>query len=203
MHLALGGNKLRSLEFWVGAGLEDGADTLIAAGDPNSNQCRLTAAAVAGLDCVIIHNGERNDWGLKASYPSRLLGLIVGPMGEDRRAAVVNDTADDLRRQGRKPYIIGDAVLGALGYALAAAKLQAQSQQAGHALRHVFLPGSMGPTEAGFIFGNALLGSPFEVHLVSVEYARLATRCAGLSRCGGCKLLFRPRVGQERRPPRT
>jgi len=34
----------------------------------------------------------------------------------------------------------------------------------------VLLPGSMGTTEAGFILGNALLGHPFEVHLVSVEY---------------------------------
>lgn len=177
MHLALGGNKLRSLEFWVGAALKEGADTLIAAGDPNSNQCRLTAAAaaVAGLDCVIIHNGERNDWGLKASYPSRLLGAdlrFVGPVDEDQRAAVVNETAVDLRKQGRKPYVIGDAALGALGYALAAAELHTQSQQAGYALRHVYLPGSMGPTEAGFIYGNALLGNPFEVHLVSVEYGR-------------------------------
>ncbi len=187
MHLALGGNKLRSLEFWVGAALEERADTLIAAGDPNSNQCRLTAAAaaVAGLDCVIIHNGERNDWGLKASYPSHLLGAelrFVGPMDEARRAAVVNDTADKLRAQGRKPYVIGNAVLGALGYALAAAELLSQTQQNGYALRHVFLPGSMGPTEAGFIFGNALLGNPFEVHLVSVEYgqAELAARIAGI-----------------------
>jgi 1-aminocyclopropane-1-carboxylate deaminase/D-cysteine desulfhydrase-like pyridoxal-dependent ACC family enzyme len=30
----------------------------------------------------------------------------------------------------------------------------------------------MGPTEAGFIFGNALLGYPFDVHLVSVEYGQ-------------------------------
>ena len=28
----------------------------------------------------------------------------------------------------------------------------------------------MGPTEAGFVFGNALLGAPFQVHLISVEY---------------------------------
>ena len=36
----------------------------------------------------------------------------------------------------------------------------------------------MGPTEAGFIFGNALMGYPFDVHLVSVEYGKpeLSTR---------------------------
>jgi 1-aminocyclopropane-1-carboxylate deaminase/D-cysteine desulfhydrase-like pyridoxal-dependent ACC family enzyme len=45
-------------------------------------------------------------------------------------------------------------------------------------IRHVMLPGSMGPTEAGFIFGNALLGYPFDVHLVSVEFGE-----AELSSC--------------------
>ena len=37
-------------------------------------------------------------------------------------------------------------------------------------LRHVVLPGSMGPTEAGFLYGLARLGAPVTVHLVSIEY---------------------------------
>ncbi|HEY4633878.1 MAG TPA: pyridoxal-phosphate dependent enzyme, partial [Candidatus Limnocylindrales bacterium] len=43
--LGLGGNKLRNLEFLVGAALHEGADTLVTVGRRWSNHARLTAAA--------------------------------------------------------------------------------------------------------------------------------------------------------------
>ena len=45
--LAFGGNKLRNLEFLIGAALAEGADTLVTSGRRWSNHCRLTAAAGA------------------------------------------------------------------------------------------------------------------------------------------------------------
>src|SRR5207342_3145675 len=57
--LAFGGNKLRNLEFLVGAALADGADTLITSGRRWSNHCRLTAAAGAraGLAVHVVLSG--------------------------------------------------------------------------------------------------------------------------------------------------
>jgi len=54
--LALGGNKLRKLEFLAAAALEEGADTLITAGAIQSNHVRQTAAVAAklGLKCVAL-----------------------------------------------------------------------------------------------------------------------------------------------------
>lgn len=49
MPLGLGGNKIRSLEFWLGAALEKKANVLVVAGAPVSNQCRLAAAAAQKL----------------------------------------------------------------------------------------------------------------------------------------------------------
>src|SRR5438046_10394686 len=53
--LALGGNKTRKLEFLVAQALEKGADTLVTAGETQSNHCRQTeaAAANAGLRCEL------------------------------------------------------------------------------------------------------------------------------------------------------
>ncbi|EKF18307.1 pyridoxal-phosphate dependent enzyme [Nitratireductor pacificus] len=185
MPIALGGNKLRSLEFWLGAALEEGADVLLVAGAPVSNQCRLTAAAaaIAGLDCVIIHNDAETAQSLRSSYLNRIFGAevrFVGSISEESRAVRIEEIAEELRAVGRRPYIVGSAVIGALGYAMAALELLTQVRESGSPIRHVILPGSMGPTEAGFTFGNALLGHPFDVHLVSVEYgqADLAARIA-------------------------
>lgn len=47
--LGPGGNKLRSLEFLLGEAMAQSADTVIAAGPPQSNLCTLTAAACARL----------------------------------------------------------------------------------------------------------------------------------------------------------
>ncbi len=43
--LALGGNKVRKLEYLVGDAMSRGADTLVTAGAIQSNHCRQTAAA--------------------------------------------------------------------------------------------------------------------------------------------------------------
>lgn len=183
MDIALGGNKLRSLEFWLGAALAEGADMLLVAGGPMSNLCRLTAAtaAMVGLDCIVFHNAPADAASRDQAFLNRLFGAelrFLGAVDEDERGAAMRQAAQELRAAGRRPYVIGDAMVGALGYVLAAEELWEQAKAAGPAPRHVFLAGSMGPTEAGFIFGNALLGGPFAVHLVSVEYgaAELAAR---------------------------
>src|SRR6476661_3399499 len=61
--LAFGGNKLRNLEFLVGAALADGADTLVTSGRRWSNHCRLTAAAGAraGLGVHLVLSGPPVD----------------------------------------------------------------------------------------------------------------------------------------------
>src|SRR5205085_11356998 len=51
--LAFSGNKLRNLEFLLGAALDDGADTVITSGRRWSNHCRLTAAAGAKLGMAV------------------------------------------------------------------------------------------------------------------------------------------------------
>lgn len=175
MSLGMGGNKLRSLEFWLGDARERGSDVLLVAGKPVSNQCRLTAAAAAkcGLDCVIVYNDDPPAGEQGNLLLSRLFGAdirFVGPVDEAERERRLHGVRDELAAAGRVPYIVGDPVVGALGYVAAAFELHQQVLESGIALRHAVLPGSMGVTEAGFLFGCALLGGPFDVHLVSVEY---------------------------------
>lgn len=54
--LAMGGNKLRKLEFLAADALREGADTLVTAGAIQSNHVRQTAAVAAklGLHCVAL-----------------------------------------------------------------------------------------------------------------------------------------------------
>lgn len=186
MPLGLGGNKLRSLEFWLGQALNEGCDTLLVAGGIASNQCRLTAAAAAksGLDCVILYAGNeptRYEGNLLLSSILDARLHFIGPVCEEERGSQALQMAETLRKQGKRPYLIGDPILGAMGYVEGAFELLRQAETNDITLPHVILAGSMGPTEAGFLFGARAFGWTGTLHLISVEYqaqeldARLST----------------------------
>lgn len=176
MPLGLGGNKVRSLEFWLGEALAQQCDVVLVAGLPASNLCRLTAAACCrvGLRCIIVHNADGPE-----AHPggngllNDLMGverLYCGAVDEYQRADFVRGQAARLRDQGLHPYIVGDQVTGALGYVAAAAELLQQAERRRIDLRHVLISASAGPTETGLLFGLHLLGGGVQTHLVSVEY---------------------------------
>lgn len=177
MALGMGGNKLRHLEFWLGAALAQGADVVVACGRPESNQCRLTAAAAAklGLDCILVHNTERPKFLQGNILLSHLFGaksLYLGETDEDTRQQKAETLVERLKAEGRNPYLIGDVALGCLGYVNAAIELHQQALAQNIDLRQVVIVGAMGGTAAGFLFGTALLGHPFHVHVISVEYPK-------------------------------
>jgi 1-aminocyclopropane-1-carboxylate deaminase/D-cysteine desulfhydrase-like pyridoxal-dependent ACC family enzyme len=183
MPLAFGGNKVRNLEFWIGEALERGCDTLVIAGTTTSNQCRLTAAAAAklGLDCLVLYAGEDPISSHGNFVLTKLMGAQIrslGPVGEEERAGLARLAVTELAAAGRRPYLVGDPVIGALGYVHATQELHEQAVAREIDLRHIILPGSMGVTEAGMILGAAMLDLPWTFHLISVEYQAedLATR---------------------------
>ncbi len=175
MLLGLGGNKLRNLEFWVAEALKQNADTLVAAGGLQSNQCRLTAAAAAkvGLHCVLVHNDAQPPVPEGNGFLNYLLGaetVFLGKISEEERGQQVERILDRLKKQGRRPYLVGDAGLGALGYANAAEELVEQSLLLDQPINHVVIVGAMCVTAGGFLYGTALCNVPFHVHVISVEY---------------------------------
>ncbi|NLY53958.1 MAG: D-cysteine desulfhydrase family protein [Firmicutes bacterium] len=175
--LGMGGNKLRHLEFWLGAAYQQGADVIVACGRPESNQCRLTAAAAAklGLDCILVHNTEPPTMLQGNILLSHIFGarsIYIGETDEDDRHQQALALVEELKREGRKPYLIGDVALGTLGYVNAALELHQQALAQDIDLQHVVIVGAMGGTASGFLFGTALLGRPFHVHVISVEYPK-------------------------------
>lgn len=136
--LALGGNKLRKLEFLAAAALEEGADTLITAGAIQSNHVRQTAAVAAklGLKCLaLLENPIGTDAENYLNNGNRLLldlfnTEVVMCDGLYDPAAQMAEQATLLEAQGFRPYIIpvgGSNALGALGYVQCAIEIAEQS----------------------------------------------------------------------------
>ncbi len=165
--LGFGGNKTRQLEFYFGDALQKGADTILITGAVQSNFVRSAAAAAAklGMQSVLQLEERVSDMG-EAYYSSGnvLLAQILGaehmtyPEGEDEAGAdaALHARADELKAQGRKPYVIhlglNHPPLGALGYVVAGQELCRQMPD----IDAIVVPSGSGATHGGLLTGVAL-----------------------------------------------
>ena len=155
--LALGGNKARKLEHLCAEALAQGCDTLVTGGGPQSNHCRMTAAAAnrLGLHCHLALAGS-------TSPPTgnllldHLLGAHLHPTGARdyyEIEASIEAVAEAVRADGGRPYPIpvgGASVTGALGYLDAAEELAGQLTGP---LDWIVVADGSGGTHAGLLAG--------------------------------------------------
>ena len=182
--LAFGGNKVRQLEFYLGAAAAVDADTILITGAVQSNFVRLAAAGARklGMSCHI-QQEERvtmNEPGYRDSgnvFIDKLLGATLHsyPHGEDESGAdrQLGEIAAELRTAGRNPYIIplgpGHPPLGALGYVVAAKELLDQCEESALRVDEIFVGSGSGATHAGLLCGLRALGSDVRVTGVCVR----------------------------------
>ena len=172
--LALGGNKTRKLEFLVGLALEQGADTLVTAGAAQSNHCRQTAAAAAraGLGCELLLNGTKPELPNGNLLLDELLGARIHWVQPSEREARLRELPDQLRKEGRKPYVIpvgGSNGVGATGYVLAMIELAEQLHGINRRVDHIVFASSSGGTQAGIVVGAKVTGFAGKLHGVSID----------------------------------
>lgn len=159
--VSVGGNKIRKLEYVLKDALDHGYDTIITTGACQSNHAMLTAACCRklGLDVYLV---------LKRLGVSEKTGnlLLNELMGVDVRFVDTHDYADvyaeidalcdQLRAEGKKPYVIpvGASVpLGSLGYVDCVREIKEQADKEGITIDHfVCCVGSAG-THAGVVLG--------------------------------------------------
>jgi len=178
--VAMGGNKLRKLEFLAADALREGADVLLTAGAIQSNHVRQTAAVAArlGLKCVAL---LENPIGTHAeNYLSNGNRLLLDLMDAEviavdalhNPAEQLAEQATRLEAQGFRPYIVpvgGSNALGALGYVECAQEIAHQSEGVVDFVAVVVASGSAG-THAGLAVGLEQLLP--ETELVGVTVSR-------------------------------
>ncbi len=163
IEFAMGGNKVRKLEFIVGEALATGCDTLVTVGAIHSNHARTTAAAAkkAGLNAHLIL-WPRN-YEVKGNLLLDMLYDAEITFVDSREAALekLNAVAEELRRKGAKPYVIplGGAIpTGILGYVEAAFEIARQLGELNIKPKYVVHASGSGGTQAGLVLGLKLAG---------------------------------------------
>ena len=209
--LALGGNKVRQLEFYLGEARAHGADAVLITGAVQSNFVRLAAAGARQLGMDIhIQLEERVDDAddLYRTSGNVLLDRLLGaklhsfPVGEDEAAAdaALERLARSLADEGCKPYVIhlgtDHPPLGGLGYVVAANEVMEQARARGFGFDAVVCASGSALTHAGTLVGMRAIGEMMPVHGICVrrgasrQRPRVAKRAAELAAMIGRSEVF-------------
>jgi 1-aminocyclopropane-1-carboxylate deaminase len=167
--LALGGNKLRKLEYIVPDVLASGADTLVSIGGVQSNHTRMVAAVAAklGLKCRLV----QESWVPHEDAVYDRVGniLLTRLMGADSRLVDEGfdigirqsweQAMDEVRAEGGKPYGIPAGAsmhrYGGLGYVGFAEEVRQQESALNLRFDYIVVCVVTGSTQAGMIVGFA------------------------------------------------
>lgn len=165
--LAMGGNKLRKLEYIVPDAIASGADTLVSIGGVQSNHTRMVAATAAkiGMKCRLV----QESWVPHEDAVYDRVGniLMTRLMGADSRLVDEGfdigiresweEAMEDVRRNGGKPYGIpaGGSVhkFGCLGYVGFAEEVRAQEAELGFRFDYIVVCVVTGSTQGGMVVG--------------------------------------------------
>lgn len=159
------GNKIRKLEFSIKEALDQGCDTLITCGGPQSNHCRTTAAAAArlGLGCIVLL--REDDAAPQGNLMmDRLLGAEVRMVSaedfESSRDRIMAGMLEELVAEGHRGYQIplgASNGIGSFGYVTCMHEIAEQEQQLGFKFDRIVLAVGSGGTFAGLYYANRLL----------------------------------------------
>jgi len=163
--LAIGGNKVRKLEFLLGDALSKGYDTIITTGALHSNHALVTAAAAKklGLDVILVLRGEKSAIPKGNYLIDKLIDAdirIVNVATGKETIPVMKRIAQELEREGKKPYIIptgGATPIGVLGYVKCALEIVKQEKELGVSFDYIIHATSSGGTQAGLTLGIHLI----------------------------------------------
>ncbi|MGF1664935.1 MAG: 1-aminocyclopropane-1-carboxylate deaminase/D-cysteine desulfhydrase [Acidimicrobiia bacterium] len=179
--LGLGGNKVRALEFLIGAAEAAGSDCLITGGGPQSNWVMLAALAAItrGLDAHVVYFGPEVESTGNLQLLRSLPGIEITFTGDPVRASVdpvLDAVAGRLSSAGHHPFLIGRGgagPIGGLGYLHATLEIDRQAEQTGFATVWT-ATGSCG-TQAGLVAGHAV--STHRRRVVGVSVHRPVEEC--------------------------
>ncbi|WP_439660275.1 D-cysteine desulfhydrase family protein [Lentzea sp. HUAS TT2] len=173
--LGAGGNKLRKLEFLLGAAIDQGADTIITFGALQTNHGRQTAAACAklGLRCELVLTAKVP---MKGDAYERSGNVVLDHMF-GANVHVCADADETVKAYEKINHdkaatlpVGGSNGLGTLGYVAAAVELVGQLDDRGIGNATIVVPDGSGATAAGIALGTELLGWPGTVHAASVSH---------------------------------
>lgn len=196
--VALGGNKVRKLEYLLADAKKRGCDTVFTTGGAQSNHAMLTAACASrlGMGCILFLKQR----GVTAHLGNLILDDLYGAEVHFVDTDSYDDIYEEMRRRGQELEQAGRRVcripvggstdLGSVGYVDCVREMAGQALSAGAKVGHVVSATGSGGTTAGLLLGAELFLPGAKVTGIGVDsdpfeeiVPRLAAGAAALLGC--------------------
>lgn len=186
--VALGGNKLRNLEFRLAHAMKDEPDTVIVGLDLQSNSARQTVGACnkLGLRTILVLEGRRPDTIQGNLLVDYLLGAEVHFAADvTQQRAMLDRLAADVRAGGGRPHILNDNpmfdIASAVAYLEVTLEIVEQLDELGRAPDCLYMSSS-GKGQAGMILAQKLLDLRFAMHgVTATDEFHIPSRTAAIA----------------------
>lgn len=187
---ALGGNKLRKLDYLVKDAIDNNCSVLLTYGGPQTNHGRLTAAAAVrfGLKCGIIMDGIPPQKASGNIVLDKMMGADLFFMDDsnfkscsrdvykEKYAALKEKTTSEVikmyEEKGEKVYPIpvgGSSEIGAAGYIMAVKEILGQLKEKNEKVDYLVTGFGSTGTFGGLYLGAKHYDAPFEIVGISVS----------------------------------
>ncbi len=186
--VALGGNKLRNLEFRLAHAMKDTPDTVIVGLDLQSNSARQTVGACnkLGLKTILVLEGKRPNMVQGNLLVDYLLGADVHFADDrDHQRRLLDSLAADVRKAGGRPHILNDNPMFDVASAVAYLEttIEIVDQLAALDLKpNCFYMSSSGKGQAGMVLAQKLLDVNFAMHgVTATDEFHIPSRTAAIA----------------------
>lgn len=179
---ALGGNKIRKLEYLIGDALARKVDALVVAGACSFSRNAAAAGRSAGLDVHVLIAGDPADQNPLSREFFELVGARVHYVatGRDLREPL-NELIAALRADGHVVQELvpgGSDELGTLGYVEAFAEILEWMAREDIVFQRIFHASGSAATQAGLLLGQAISRRD-DMRIVGVAISQIAEIQAG------------------------
>jgi len=186
--VALGGNKLRNLEFRLAHAMQENPDTIIVGLDLQSNSARQTVGACnkLGLRTILVLEGKKPNQVQGNLLVDYLLGADVHfATNQIEQRKKLDLLADEVKRNGGRPHILNDNpmfdVASAVAYLETTLEIieQLGKQQLSP---HYLYMSSSGKGQAGIVLAQKLLDTSFAMHgVTATDEFHIPSRTAAIA----------------------
>jgi D-cysteine desulfhydrase/L-cysteate sulfo-lyase len=186
--VALGGNKLRNLEFRLARTMAENPDTVIVGHDLQSNSARQTVGACnkLGLKTILVLEGRKPTTVQGNLLMDYLLGaevLFAETRSEQRR--LLDSLAEKCRAEGGRPHILNDNpmfdVASALAYIETTLEILDQLAERRASPSAMYMSSS-GKGQAGIVLARRLTNVGFAMHgITATDEFHVPSRTAAIA----------------------
>lgn len=169
---SFGGNKARKGFLFFEEIDKGGYDCVVTYGSSHSNHCRIISnmAAARGMECILIGPEEVSDTTYNSKF-MKLFGAKIIAVPVEQVHDTIEETLDQLRKDGKNPYFIpggGHGNIGTEAYVQCYEEIREYEIKNDIHFDYIFFASGTGTTHSGLVCGQIKRGDTRKIIGISI-----------------------------------